>query len=533
MKKMTVLSLSIFLFAIFVGMNTALRSKNVEAETHEKVVTENSQWAYFYQGPNGDSVNAVTQTSDGGFVLVGATDSFGSGNMDLWVIKIDAEGNILWEKTYGDGNLETANDVAEAENGDLLIVGTMFVYPPQGIEDGYRILRLSATGEVIWQKQFDKYSDKNSILVTVDQGIVVAGGWSPSGPSDLTSIVKLDLNGNFLWQKLYNEPTFLYDGTYFSIDETPNGDFIASFPTEDWAHQWIARLDSQGNIEWQKFLDGPLVFSFTVNAIGNDGFYVSGRTQTNTIILRLDPAGNIVWQKSLSTSTYISIWSAAATHDGGIILVGNLETPNYFVVRLDANGNLLWSHSYAGGRVQDVAQTTDEGFIVVGSEYVGKAAAPYPWALTDENGMTRPEAIPTLDGNDDILVFKVDANGNIHGCELVSPIEMVITDTNILLAEAFVTPIAITPIILDTLITPQTSDVTPIQACYFMASPTPSITPSASPTHTLTPSPTYTQNPTATSTPSPTATHSPTPTLTTTPTEPSLYRLYLPFLHHP
>lgn len=543
MKKFSMVILVFSFFAILAGMNSALWSNEAEAEAFINPTDESGQWANFYRGPEADRVSAVIQTSDGGFVMVGNTNSSGSGNIDLWVIKIDAGGSILWEKTYGDDNLEYASDVAEAENGDLLIVGTMFVYWPKGIDDGYRILRLSATGDVIWQKQFDKFSNENSILETTDQGIGIAGGWYLSGPSDFASIVKLDLNGNFLWQKLY-ESTLFYEA-YFSIDETPNGDFIASFPTEYWDHQWIARLDSQGNIEWQKLLDFYISnFSrFTVNAIGNEGFYVSGQTQTNTIILRLDPAGNIVWQKALTASASISIWSADATNDGGIILVGNLATsnsPNYFIARLDANGNLLWSHSYAGGSVQDVAHT-DDGYIVVGSEYVGNVVPPYPWALTDENAITQPEAFPTLDGNYDISAFKVDANGNINGCDLIDITDIVITNTHVILTDANVTPLAITPVISDTFLTPQTSNATQEAVCYFYLTATP--TPFYTPPHTATPSPTNT----ATSTPLPrnTATHTPTQTSTITPTPspsmtptltppaPPIFHFYLPVIHLP
>ncbi len=140
MKKLSMVFLVIFFLVVLFGMNFILQLSEVEAEDMplpNNPMGESSQWAFEYRGSEADAIHAIVQTEDGGFVMAGYSDSFGTGNLDLWVVKLTPDGSVLWQKTYGDDNLEYASDITEAENGDLLVAGNMYTDGGQGVDFGY------------------------------------------------------------------------------------------------------------------------------------------------------------------------------------------------------------------------------------------------------------------------------------------------------------------------------------------------------------------------------------------------------------
>ena len=111
-----------------------------------------AQWAYTYGGSNGDFVTSIQQTTDEGYVVAGYTESFGAGNHDAWVMKLDASGNIAWQKTYGGSDFDYARNVQQTTDSGYIVAGGTGSFGA-GSDDVW-IIKLDAGGTIVWQKTY-------------------------------------------------------------------------------------------------------------------------------------------------------------------------------------------------------------------------------------------------------------------------------------------------------------------------------------------------------------------------------------------
>ncbi|MGB9589908.1 MAG: hypothetical protein ACPL68_03390, partial [Candidatus Hydrothermia bacterium] len=150
------------------------------------------QWARRIRGANEDCSAQVIQTSDGGYVVVGHTASWGSGPSDCIVIKMASDGTVQWARVYGGPSYEYGKSVAELANGDLVVVGYTGTFNPN---DDILVLRISGTdGSLIWGRAFDAGGNERAsyVVPTADGCVAIqASGY----------YLKMDLNGNLIWAK--------------------------------------------------------------------------------------------------------------------------------------------------------------------------------------------------------------------------------------------------------------------------------------------------------------------------------------------
>ena len=165
-----------------------------------------STWAKTYGGDAHDVANSIQQTSDGGFIVAGYTgyvDIGGEGDFDYQVLKLNANGNVTWSKTYGGSWYENAKSIQQILDGGYIVAGYKSV--SEG-GSGFWMLKLAANGNVTWQKTYGgtptTKSEANSIQQTSDGGFIVAGqtNWSTAGNYYIW-VLKLDANGNVTWHK--------------------------------------------------------------------------------------------------------------------------------------------------------------------------------------------------------------------------------------------------------------------------------------------------------------------------------------------
>jgi hypothetical protein len=157
----------------------------------------NVQWAKTYGGTSYDWDYSVQQTSDGGYIVAGWTWSFGAGYDDIFLIKTDTNGNIIWAKTYGGTGYEKAFSVQQTSDGGYIVAGSTSSF---GVGGGdLFLIKTDANGNVIWAKTYGgTYDDlAYSVQQTSDGGYIVAG-WTNSfgaGGVDIF-LIKTDANGN-------------------------------------------------------------------------------------------------------------------------------------------------------------------------------------------------------------------------------------------------------------------------------------------------------------------------------------------------
>ncbi|MFC1549998.1 T9SS type A sorting domain-containing protein [Candidatus Neomarinimicrobiota bacterium] len=166
----------------------------------------NEVWTETYGGNGGESASEVINTSDGGYAIVGKTDSKGAGGQDIWLLKLNANGNLDWDKTYGGSDRDGGSDVAEFPDGGYAITGYAIGFGP-GATDMF-LIGTDELGNELWNSAFgETYRDGASNVLIVDDGIIIAGNIEviiapPFEYSDIF-VIKTDIDGEELWRKQF------------------------------------------------------------------------------------------------------------------------------------------------------------------------------------------------------------------------------------------------------------------------------------------------------------------------------------------
>ena len=326
-------------------------------------------------------------------------------------MKLDANGNITWQKTYGGSNYDEATSIQQTSDGDFIVAGTTCSY---GVADyNFWVLKLDAGGNVTWQKTYGGSFNASSIQQTSDGGFIVAGYdvFDTTSSFDIY-VLKLDANGNVTWKKSYGSS---YNDEATSIQQTSDGGFI--------------------------------VAGFTGNG------YIGPYGPTMDIwVLKLNANGNVIWQKTYGGSDYDDAASIQQTSDNGFIVAGRTFSYgagdyDFWVLKLDANGNVTWQKTYGSSvdeEATSIQQTSDGGFIVAGGTYF----------YSHYNDTAH------------IWVLKLDANGNIPGCNLIHDTSMVPANTNVIPVTKIVTSYNTTATVTSTSVIPQLTSATVTEQCF-------------------------------------------------------------------
>lgn len=235
-------------------------------------------WGKVYGGPQDDYGYAVTQTEDNGFIIAGFTESFGAGIRDLYLIKIDSAGELLWTKTFGGTSIDSAFSMQETSDGGIIITGFTFSFSDSS--DIY-VLRCDANGDILWQKTYGGASNEigYSIIETLDGGYIICGETESFGAGTKDAyLVKVDVDGILEWSKTYGAENFESGN---SIIQVPNGDYIFAGYTRSFGEGgqdiFVVRTDQLGNLIWTKTYGGS--FDDAANSIlatTDNAFIVTG-----------------------------------------------------------------------------------------------------------------------------------------------------------------------------------------------------------------------------------------------------------------
>jgi len=383
-------------------------------------ITPAIDWQKCLGGTGNEAAFSVEQTSDGGYISAGYSDSNDGdvsgnhGSNDYWVMKLDANSNLEWQKSLGGSSIDQANSVKQTIDGGFVVAGYTYstnddVTGNHGSSD-YWVVKLGTAGDLIWQKTLGGSSDDgaNSIQQTDDGGFIVAG-YSSSNNDDVSGnhgmwdywIVKLDSSGNLTWQKSLggtnNDVAYFIqqtdDGGYVisGYSESNDGDVAGNNGARDY---WIVRLDTGGELVWQTHLgssgydeafgvqqtsDGFLVAGFA----GSNDFDVSGNHGGYDYwIVKLDSSGSMLSQTCFGGTNTDQAFSLNQTTGGGFVVAGQSLSTNgdvtgnhggydFWIVKIDADATLEWQKSLGGSSDDygpyNIQQTIDGGFILGGA----------------------------------------------------------------------------------------------------------------------------------------------------------------------
>lgn len=413
----------IFLFLLFL-----LHSNNSGAQ---KILWQNT-----IGGASADWLQDLAITNDGGCILVGFSDSDSSGDKsenhigtfpgapDYWIVKIDSLGIIQWQNTIGGDVNDSPYAVIQTNDGGYLVGG----FSNSGISGDknennvcggldYWIVKLDNFGNIQWQNSIggsSGYCYLTDIKQSLDGGYII-GGYSDAmicGDKSENSkggfdywIVKLSNAGNIEWENTIggNQDDLLQsigltsDGGYIlggTSSSTISGDKTEASDYDDY---WIVKIDSLGNILWQKTIGGnsnDRLFAIQTIDIGgyilggNSNSNISGDKTENCIgnfdywILELDSFGNIVWQETIGGNSSDQLSSIQQTFDGGFILGGisgsgisgdkdeNSWSSDYWIIKIDSIGNIIWQNTIGAFEAEYlgmVKETSNGTYLVAGT----------------------------------------------------------------------------------------------------------------------------------------------------------------------
>ena len=333
-------------------------------------------WDRRFGGSGSDTLSDAIPTQDGGYLLVGDSNSSAGGEKsdgtrggkDYWAIKIDANGSKLWDKRFGGSGEDLCKSVVTTSDGGFLLAGSSNSggdgdknEPSRGSWD-YWAVKIDSNGSKVWDKRF--------------------GGSSVDQCFDCT----IDENGNFLLAGYSNS------GASGDRSEGSRGD----------GDYWIVKINNDGEKIWDKRFGGNGGdHCFAIKNTEDGNHLVSGRSYSpangdksqgtqggwDIWTLKINSAGNKIWDKRFGGDGEDNCFDGIATTDGGYLLVGESSSAagadksqngrgsrDYWAVKIDSTGNKLWDKRFGGTAAEvcsDVVETPDGGYLLLGNSPSG------------------------------------------------------------------------------------------------------------------------------------------------------------------
>lgn len=285
-------------------------------------------------GREGNDFGRCVRETPGGYVLAGSTEIPGTGSYDVYLIRTDASGNKLWEKTYGGPADDYGRSVWVNKDGTMLIAGETRSFGAGG--SGIYLIKVDASGVELWSKCISGGNDDWAETArTISDGIIIAGGTKTfgAGMSD-AYLVKTDANGNKLWHRTFGGPA---DDRAYDLQQTTDGGFIIAGATASFGgggiDAYLIKADSTGNKQWEKYYGGEADdWARSVRQTTDGGYLLGGSAKSfglgdsDYYLVKTGAAGELIWEKTRGEGENANGNCAIQTNDGGFLLAGEASS---------------------------------------------------------------------------------------------------------------------------------------------------------------------------------------------------------------
>ena len=378
-----------------------------------------------YGGSKNDVFQSVIKTTDGGYAILGYTQSNDfditdktNESFDFWILKFSADDTLLWQKTFGGSDDDRGADIIATNDGGFALLGYSKstdgdVSQNAGAQD-FWLIKITSDGNISWQKTFGfSGADYGTTLIqTSDNGYLITGVLDVSASNGQGNAktaqkhaggdvwaLKLNNSGNLIWSRFFGGS---FTDTPFGLAETIDNNYIiaASSDSEDFNITnnkgtydfWILKISNDGNLIWEKSFGGSEIDEPRGITTTNEGdFIIVGDTRSqdqdvrfnnggaDLWMLKISNSGNLIWEKTFGGSNFDVARSISKTDDNGFIIAGNSRSSNTefsnqgqndaWILKVDNFGNTLWQKFIGGSQNEflfDAIQGNNQAIIAIG-----------------------------------------------------------------------------------------------------------------------------------------------------------------------
>jgi hypothetical protein len=372
------------------------------------IAAAQTSWWKTYGGTSDDEARSVRQTADGGYIIAGLTCSIGPGAPDsanFYLIKTDSFGDTLWTRVYGGTRPDVGTSVEPTNDGGYIVAGYTSTSNGKGMD--IYVIKTDSLGDMVWATT---YGGPNgdcaySIQQTADAGYIVAGFTFSYGVMGDVYLIKIDSLKDTLWTRTYGGPNVEIGS--FAQQTADSGYIIVgeaySFGVGG-ADVYLVKTDPSGDTAWTRTYGGALDdVGSSVQQTAEGGYIIAGTTKSfgddsgDIYLVKTNAQGDTVWTRTCGGQGQDLATSVRQTPDGGYIVAGLTESfgaggHDVYVIKVSAQGDTLWTRTYGGTHDElgySVQQASDGGFIIAG--YTSSFGA----------------------GNEDVYFIKTDSLGNV------------------------------------------------------------------------------------------------------------------------
>ncbi len=381
----------------------------VSGDAEVEAVFRRITFLKMFGGADPDEGRSVEQTEDGGYIVVGNTMSSGAGSHDVYLIKTDQTGDTIWTKALGGLNADYGRSILQTADGGFVSAGNTFSFGP-GIYNVY-LIKISGNGNTLWSRTYggSDSSNASSIRQTIDGGYIVAGFTTSYGAgSKDVYLIKTNESGDTAWTKTVGGTgSDLGNSALQTIDE---GYLIAgstdSYGAGDY-DVYLIKTDAIGDTAWTRTYGGANYdMARSIRQTVDGGYVIIGSTTSfghgsyDVYLIKIDGVGDTIWTRTYGSSNPDIGYDVQQTTDGGFIMVGStsLGVDKAYLIKTDEHGDTVWTKifsSIGAGNSQSIGfcveQTIDGGYVITGFAYL--------------EGSTT---------STDVLLIKTDENGNVY-----------------------------------------------------------------------------------------------------------------------
>ncbi len=341
-----------------------LVSCNRRATTAPGGVIWNVDWENAYGGIEVDVGYGMIRCAEGGHFIIGSTSSFGAGDVDFYLVRIDESGEEQWSKTYGSSYDDYGRSIIDTDDGSYLLLGYT-EDSNENIHNAY-LIKIDGGGNIKWERNYCRgaWASAFKILRAHDTGYIIVGKHgSVSTSGDM--IIKINENGDSLWTQVYSTESM---GDNTGICKTSDGGYaIASYDntSSNSFDLCVIKTDVSGNQEWKRLYGGNREeYGHAIKETNGGDFIIAGTTSSydswdqDCLLLKINANGDTIWTRMYGGDETDCAKDVVVLSNGNLLLAGGTYSfgvhDNIYLIETDQEGNVLFEDNFGGDGDEEV-----------------------------------------------------------------------------------------------------------------------------------------------------------------------------------